>query len=628
MATAGMASEDPFHYYREVEGFRTLPPTFQSSDQITPMQTPQRPTVSAARYAQYLENAPKIPRTPWGTEREYGGVKILNLPDGHRQKDGHATFMEKGHQHFGYGGHPLPGDVAIDQYYDITQLKRSQLRPTDQLLPTTKELAMDQKQIRMPFPAEHPFHSHIPKFAIFPSFISPDDPYTGVRAGRLMPINPDMPAKSYTVTVTQKTKGFPYRHEKQEIFTHGKGLQWPGQEGYFHYPKSGTERVQTFYPIPPKSIAPNRPERSVAHAVSERTANILKNIEKSHWQSRHKRDFTGQGPMNPIQLDDYFDKKMAKVTGKYSYFTELKEQSRPTLMPNPPLRPMRKKDSVKEGAAGDEFDYRCVDISPTLENIPAYEWADVISQPPMCETDSVPPNVETITNANEAMNWKNIHCRTAPHPPNICCPYSDIHMLRYKVEQKRNYDKPSAFNQHQKERIMDCWATPVINVSPICREDFDQLAEGPKSVQNDIRYADLPQSKLLDYTSKDNHFSLNKPPSANDADDCEEEVQCLNRSIFATSDLQPTSCPTENWELYRILQQPPPVEWVKRMICDDPKLQISKLKFPLPFNRSFEHKKLQEIAPEKTVDYRENIYCGKKHSFFGLNSSYFHNGTL
>lgn len=27
--------------------------------------------------------------------------------------------------------------------------------------------------------------------------------------------------------------------------------------------------------------------------------------------------------MNPIQLDDYFDKKMAKVTGKYSYFTEL-----------------------------------------------------------------------------------------------------------------------------------------------------------------------------------------------------------------------------------------------------------------------------------------------------------------
>lgn len=91
-----------------------------------------------------------------------------------------------------------------------------------------------------------------------------------------------------------------------------------------------------------------------------------------------------------------------------------KEQSRPTLMPNPPLRPMRKKDSVKEGAVGDEFDYQCVDISPTLENIPAYEWADVISQPPMCETDSVPPNVETITNANEAMNWKNIHCRTTP----------------------------------------------------------------------------------------------------------------------------------------------------------------------------------------------------------------------
>ncbi|XP_078284388.1 sperm-associated microtubule inner protein 4 [Rhinoraja longicauda] len=624
MATAGLAPEDPFYYYQEAEGFRTLPPTFQSSELITPMQTPQRPTVSATRYAQYLENLPKIPRTPWGTEREYGGVKILNLPDGLRRKDEHPTFMEKGHRHFGYGGHPLPGDVIIDQYYDLTQLKRSQLRPTDQLLPTTKEFAMDQKQIRLPFPAEHPFHSHIPKFAIFPSFISPDDPYTGVRAGRLLPINPDMPAKSYNVTVTQKIKGFPFRHEKQEIFTQAKGLQWPGQEGYFQYPKSSTERMQTFYPTPPKSIAPNRSESSIAHAVSERTANILKNIEKSHWQSKHKRDFTGQGPMNPVQLDDYFDKKIAKVTGKYSYFTELKEQSRPTLMPNPPLRPMKKKDSVKEGAADDEFDYQCVDISPAPENIPAYEWADVKSQPLICEADSVPPNVETIANANEAVNWKNILCRTTTPPPNIYCPYSDLHMLRYKVEQKRNYEKPSAFYQHQKERIMDCWATPIT----IGSEEFAQLAERPNSVENDIRYADLPQSKLLDYTTKENHFSLNKPPSANDADDCEEEVQCLNRGILATRDLQPTSCPTENVELYRILQHPPPVEWGKMMICDDPKLRISKLKFPFPFNKTLEHKKLHEIVPEKPVDYRENIYSGRKHTFFGLNSSYFHDGML
>ncbi|XP_051871913.1 uncharacterized protein C7orf31-like [Pristis pectinata] len=65
---------------------------------------------------------------------------------------------------------------------------------------------MDQKQIQLPFPAEHPFYSHVSKFAVFPNFISPDDPYTGVRAGRLLPINPDMPAKSYNVIVTQKTK--------------------------------------------------------------------------------------------------------------------------------------------------------------------------------------------------------------------------------------------------------------------------------------------------------------------------------------------------------------------------------------------------------------------------------------
>ncbi|XP_069770248.1 sperm-associated microtubule inner protein 4 isoform X2 [Narcine bancroftii] len=578
------------------------------------------------RYAQHLENAPRISWTPWGTEREYGGIRKINPLDSNRPKTAHSILMERSHRHFGYGGYPHPSDVIIDQYYDLTQLKRSQLRSTDQLLPSTNEMAMDKEQIRLPFPAKHPFYSHISKFAVFPSFISSDDPNTGVRAGPLLPINPNVPARGHNVTVSQKTKGFPFRLEKQEIPMEAKVLQWPGQEGYFHYPKSFPEHKQIFYPTPPKTIAPNRPLRSAEHAISERTANILKNIEKSHWLNTHSREFTGSGPMNPIQLDDYFDKKMAKLRGKYSYFIELKEQSHPTLMLNSPLRPLKTKERGNEDFADVVFDYPCIDTSPTLASVPPCESIDVKSQPSMREAGSVSPKDDTTADANEAkpINWKNILCRTNT-APNICCPYSDIHMLRYKVEQKGSYEKPSGIPSTP-ERLMDCCETLVKNTNPSCKiRKFEQLKR-PKSVQNESKYADLPQSKLLGYTSKENHMALNKPP-VNDADDNEEKVQCFNKDHLASEYLQPISCPTENEELYRALQQPQ-IECGNILVCDESKLRISKLKFPLPFNKTLEHQKLHEIAPEKPMDYWENIYLGRKHTFFGLNSYYFHNGML
>uniref|UniRef100_UPI00398F5017 sperm-associated microtubule inner protein 4 n=1 Tax=Pristiophorus japonicus TaxID=55135 RepID=UPI00398F5017 len=639
MQTDRLSAGDPFYFYRETEGFSSLHPAYESNEQITPMQFPQRPTVSANRYNQYLETAPKIPRTPWGTEREYGGVAIMNLPDTHRPKAESSILMEKGHRHFGYGGYPLPSDVIIDQYYDFTQLKKSQLRSTDELLPTAGKVAMDQEQIRLPFPAQHPYYSHISKFAVFPSFHSSPDPYTGVQAGKLLPINPDMPAKCDDLTVVKKIKGSPYRLEIQEVSTQPKGLHWPGQEGYFQYPKSATEQNQILYPIPPKAVAPNRSERCIENALSETTTNILKNIEKSHWLNTYKRDFTGSGPMNPIQLDDYFDKEMAKLIGKYSYFSELKEQSHPSFLPNPPLRPLKKKVKINGISTDDDFNYQYVDAPPTSSSTPAHESFDVKPQSPICEADSLPPTVEMNTCTYEAkqINWKNMRCRTAT-PSSVCCHSSDIQMLRYKVQQMRNFNKPSAFYQHQEERMMDCWATPVINRIPAYRIKYFehaqplsklQLPPRPETVQGDINYIDLPQSKLLGYITKENHMALSKPPSSNSVEYNGEDAECFNKVNYASGDIQPISrsYASENEDLFGSIQQPR----VKRgdmLVCDEPKLQISKLKFPHAFNKTEVQKRLHELSPEKTMDYRDNITQGKRHSFFGLNSSYFHNGTF
>ncbi|XP_067854074.1 sperm-associated microtubule inner protein 4 [Heptranchias perlo] len=636
METERLSAGDPFYFYRETEGYSELHPTFQSSGQFTPSQFPQRATVSVPRYNQYLENATQIPRTPWGTEREYGGVAVVSLPDTLRPKTEPSLLMEKGHRHFGYGGYPHPSDVIIDQYYDLTELKRSNIRATDQLLPSAVEAAMGQKQIRLPFPAEHPYHSHVSKFAVFPNFTSSDDPYAGVRSGHLLPINPDMPAKSYNVTVNRKTKGSPYRLETQEVTTEAKGLHWPGQEGYSHYPKSDSEQKQVFYPTPPKIIAPNRPQRTIENSLSERTANILKNIEKSHWLSTYKRDFTGTGPMNPIQLDDYFDKKMSKLTGKYNYFSELKEQSHPSFMPNPSLRPLKKKVKFDEISTDDDFSCQYVDVPPTSSSLPAHDSIDVTPQSFMCDVDSI-PSVEMNTCADEAklINWQNRRCQTTTPPS---CPFSDIHMLRYKVQQMRNYEKPSAFYQHQAERMMDCWTTPVVNMDPACRiidseqaRDLwkSQLPARPESAPHNINYMDLPQSKLLGYITKENHMALSKPPLSSSVQYNGEDAKCCKKVNHTCGDVQPiTTCyASENEYVFGSTQQPR-VEMGNILLCDEPKLQTSKLKFTQPFNKTEVHKRLHEVAPEKTMDYRDNIHTGRKHTFFGLNSSYFHNGFL
>ncbi|XP_078391819.1 sperm-associated microtubule inner protein 4 [Cetorhinus maximus] len=643
MEVGRMTASDPFFYYRETEGHSALSPTFQSNEQFTPMQF-QRPTVSASRYDRYLESAPQIPRTPWGIEREYGGTGVINLPDNHRPKAEPPALMEKGHRHFGYGGHPLPSDVVIEQYYDLTQLKKSQLRPTDQLLPSTAEFALDQKQIRVPFPIEHPYYSHISKFAVFPNFNSPNDPNTGVRAGQLLPINPDMPAKSYDVIVNKKIKGQGHvQSQGAEQIDRGQFCLHslsPMEEMVLCiirqaavkpiYPKLVKEHKQVFYPTPPKLIAPNMSERTIENAVSERTANMLKNIEKSHWLTTYKKEFTGSGPMNPLQLDDYHDKTISKIAGKSNYFSELKEQSHPASLPNPPLRPLKKKVNCKKVFTDDDVDYQYANVRPTIPSAPAHNSIDATSQLPICETD-LKPKIELNTCKDEAklITWQNRRCQTAVSA-SASSPEYDIRLLRFKVQQAKDCEKPSAFCQHQEERMMDCWATPVINMDPACRiTDFEPLWKRPKSVQHDISYVDLPQSKLLGYTTKENHMALSKPPSSNRVANNGEDAECHKEVNFASGDTRAicTSCASGNEEMFGSIQKPQ-VERGNLLICDDPKLQVSKLKFPHAFNKTEAHKRFHEIAPEKPMDYRDNIFTGRRHTFFGLNSSYFHNGTF
>ena len=63
------------------------------------------------------------------------------------------------------------------------------------------------KQINLPFPAEHPYVSHVSRLAVFPNFKSPDDPITGDPARASQPLGTGMPASPYKVVLHSKTKG-------------------------------------------------------------------------------------------------------------------------------------------------------------------------------------------------------------------------------------------------------------------------------------------------------------------------------------------------------------------------------------------------------------------------------------
>lgn len=193
----------------------------------------------------------------------------------------------------------------LDHHYQLTTLKLSNVRDNDELVPRPQSNDITKKFINQPFPGEHPFASHIEKFAFIPKFDSPQDPKRGVAARQIIPINDEMPANAYNTMVVKKIKGFPYRQEIQALPTEGnkQPLYWQG-EHYFDQQSKIHGNRQQIYPIPPKQLAPNLQDRPDELKVSDRSANVLRNIERNHWIPSQKLDYTGLGPANPMALDN------------------------------------------------------------------------------------------------------------------------------------------------------------------------------------------------------------------------------------------------------------------------------------------------------------------------------------
>ncbi|XP_073755089.1 sperm-associated microtubule inner protein 4 isoform X2 [Callorhinus ursinus] len=242
---------------RELEGADILSNTFYSNELHTPLQTTVRPTASEDRYQELRESLQQC-RHRWGADREYGGIMPISLPEEHRQKCEPPHVMGKGHQHYGFGGETWPRKLPIEQFYYLTQNKKSGIYGNDSLMPKPPNSTVG--EICCSYPIEHPYHTHISRGAMFPTFTSPKDLYTGIKARSQQPFPPTVPTKAYD-TMILKTRGNPYRYELLDLpmDSKKKALIWPGQDIYYDQEK--------FHPV----LKPPRPlEGRIARLIQNR----------------------------------------------------------------------------------------------------------------------------------------------------------------------------------------------------------------------------------------------------------------------------------------------------------------------------------------------------------------------
>ncbi|XP_053288317.1 uncharacterized protein C7orf31 [Pleuronectes platessa] len=239
--------------------------------------------------------------------------------------------------------------ITSPELYTNTGRKKSKDRLNDQLIPKPTDINVAEKISQIRTPREHPYSSHISRFAMFPSFQSPDDPVTGVRAASQPYPSLLIPNSAPDITLQSKTFGGPYRHEILEtpVKTKQKAVRWKGEHSFWDKSNPSKGENQVFYPTPPKTVLPNPKLRDWDLSLSERTSNMLKNLERTHWITSYQMDYNGSGPDNSLKVDDVEEKM--RLSGKISDTAALSERSYPVFVPSKPKHACRRRQGSHVG---------------------------------------------------------------------------------------------------------------------------------------------------------------------------------------------------------------------------------------------------------------------------------------
>ncbi|KAM7420642.1 hypothetical protein PAMA_015057 [Pampus argenteus] len=471
----------------------------------------------------------------------------------------------------------------------------------------------EEKMIKIATPKEHPYASHISRFAMFPSFHSPDD--TGVRAACQPFLNPLIPTGAPDVTLLSKTIGGPYRHEllKTPTRTSKKAVIWTGEHGFLNHTKPLKGDGQVFYPTPPKTVLPNPKLRDWNFSLSERTSNMLKNLERAHWVTSYKMHYTGSGPANPLKIDD-FKEKMSDLTGMTLHTAPLRERSHPLFAPSKPREGWRRRQrstSATDAAV-------LLNPSPALNQGTA---SAIINQ-------HMPQ--EITAKHNESLDPNQIGHSQSEYSSGSTEAVSTGHSQEAK-------SKSAVYQVREREN---------------CKAQFDEsLTQLSQSSQeaNTVQIADTKKpSDLHNRPLSQGEIEVNREKSS--AELCDE---ASNKNARNSSSLSQTAVskyqagiesnlragsgqeklpegrePPHSVSNPCFLLQPPVLPGIRHVgrtgTVGQAGAALSLLDLQDSFSKSEAHHKFNGSITQTAVNLRDNVVTGKKHDFYGINCFYLH----
>uniref|UniRef100_A0A4X2LLB7 Uncharacterized protein n=1 Tax=Vombatus ursinus TaxID=29139 RepID=A0A4X2LLB7_VOMUR len=580
------------YYYGQLEGSDILSKTMASNEIHTPLQVPARITASEDRYQDFRQSNP-VPKVPWGTEREYGAMVPISVPEEHRPKPEPPRFFGKGHKHYGFGGDPWPRGIPIQQFYHLTQNKKSNLYDNDSL------------PLCVGFPVGHPYQTHISRCAMFPTFTSPKDINTSLVASVQQPFPATMPAGPYETTVLKKTKGNPYRHENLDFPSDSrkKALHWPGQHVYYDLPKHIHKNTQIFYPKPPKLLAPNTTLSMLDPLLSLREANIQRNLERSHWITSYTHDFTGSGPVNPLELDDFHGKEVATLTGQIGFDPPPQEQSHPEFLPTRPL----------EGR-----------IARILQGRRPRDSVVIAQRLPLCPqcTPSVLCRVHSVVPSHAEMML--IKGSTPAGPVARKNPISEMEEMigngvippspPHCKTKEDMYDLSKIYEPNPYSKITDTYRNDALYWRQLSIRPTSQTHVEPEDF---LCYDNMKPSRLDQYIVWHNPVGLSKPSVLPEL--AEQKPPFSPCHCFINKPQEYPQIPDKGSQG----DKNPLLKWFPNAGLARP--QTCLLKLQDSFSKTGACRRFQESIVEERKDLQDSEHLGMRHNFYNYNVDYFFN---
>ncbi|XP_061676644.1 uncharacterized protein LOC133501144 [Syngnathoides biaculeatus] len=254
---------------------------------------------------------------------------------------------------------------------------------------------------------------------MFPSFRSSGNPPAGVRTAAFPFISPIVPTTP-KVTVLSKSKGGPYRHEVSETPTRAK----TGEHGDFlDRPKPARGVRHALYAAPTRAVLPKPKPCDGDLTASERTSNILRNMDKMHWITSYQMHY--QDLQQSCKMEDSRTSEMSEPPGRTSLSaprgTE-RDRSVYVLVPSKLRQEARRRQGRNaKSTYADTFlkpsSNRSADRTTTCECDRAADRRQMVPDPPVAVSSGAEPAESSVPSRAESKAEAKVHFDENPAKP-------------------------------------------------------------------------------------------------------------------------------------------------------------------------------------------------------------------